>query len=64
MQNFIIQIDDEKRGRGRKIYLTTWGTSVWEFHAEKFEEKEAEKRLSEYLNINKDEIGRVVKKDS
>lgn len=61
MENWIIQIDDEEGGRGRKIYLTSWGTSVWIDYAKKFQKSEAKKQLSEYLKSHEGETGRLIK---
>ena len=60
MENWIIQIDDENGGKGRKIYLTSWGTSVWIEHAKNFEQSEAKKQLSEYLKSHERETGRLI----
>ena len=46
MKTYIVEIDDEKRGRDRKIYFTSWGTSAWSIHAKEFEKEEAEQKYN------------------
>lgn len=64
MINYIVQIDDDEGGKDRKIYLTSWGTSVWKDYALKLGKQEADKRLSDYIKTHKGVIGRVLKNGS
>lgn len=56
---YIIEIDDDEGCKGRKIYITSWGTSAWRCHALLLSKDEADKKLQEYLKINNGETGRV-----
>jgi hypothetical protein len=58
---FIVQINDEEGGRGRKVYITNWGISVWKEYAKKmtlaecyleFEQNKYEFEIVDYTFIN------------
>lgn len=51
---YLIALNDDSRGRDRIIYITSWGTSAWIEHAEKFDKQEAELKLKTFLENNND----------
>lgn len=60
MEKYIIQIDDEEGGKGRKIYITSWGVSVWKEFAKRFNHKNAKKELKKYLSENPSDAARII----
>ena len=59
--NWIVEIDDEEGGKGRKIYISPWITTAHKEWAKKFKRKEAKKQKSMYLKANKGATARVIK---
>lgn len=60
MKKYLVQIDDEEGGRGRKIYLTSWGASVWKDYALRLEKNEAKIKLTDYLKSHEGATGRII----
>jgi len=57
--NFIIEIDDERGTKVRKLYITNWGVSVWKIHAKIYDKiEDANKSLNDYLNKTEFKNGR------